>query len=391
MTTNTNKDTRPGVMIEIPASRYPGVVIPYTIADEWMKYGRIGYEDHKSEWGCAVRLRRDDENNVIHVLEWEAYKIDASAAYWESIEGERQRHANELIEAGKEDELPEWNGLFHTHPIGSGASMSKTDSDQLKEMAAGGNWALSIISPANRAGVVDDKSFMAHYADSRDIGMVVVSNMKPKIGSAPKDDGLEEIRTHMKDIMVKVKKTPAKQITTAATPVHKPWNASAVYEEHQQIWDPVAKKLVDRDPLKTYPYRYETGQRDKPREGDWVYVDELDSDSFSTYNLEEAEILELFQLEGSVVKVAKANTDGTVVIDGRYKGIDIGWVLDPKQFKHERCGDDILVVARAESLDAKVLQKGIDQDLDPVKMGFVHACLKRANIDVEELTLDPIK
>jgi hypothetical protein len=364
----TTKDTRPGVTVYMPDHLNPKLVIPYEISKQWMMYGRIGYEDHKSEWGCAVKLRRDDENNVVIVEEWEPYKIDASAAYWESIEGERQRHADELIAAGKEEELQFWNGLFHTHPIGSGASMSGTDKTQLEDMASGGYWAISIICPANREGEVIDSKFMYHYADSRVGGMFVCANLKPLIGAPPITEEIEQVRTHMKDLMVKVEK-PMTQIGSYSGPRTLDDDYGAWGK-----WDAVR------------PYVYANGTRDEPHKGDWVYVDTLDQSSYAMTQLSEDEKLELATLPGLVALVTDDTAMGHITVDATYhEKINHTWILDPKMTAHQRDGDDVLVVAREGSLDDRVITRGLyEYGIDPLQMGVVRDKLRQASITMPD-------
>jgi hypothetical protein len=364
----TKTDSRPGVTVYMPDHLNPKLVIPFEITKQWMMYGRIGYEDHKSEWGCAVKLRRDDEHNVVFVEEWEPYKIDASSAYWESIDGERQRHADEIIAAGKEDELQYWNGLFHTHPIGSGASMSGTDKTQLEDMASGGHWAISIICPANREGEVIDNKFMYHYADSRPGGMFVCANLKPTIGSPPITEEIEVVRTHMKDLMVKVEKTPpAKQIGSGSQ--YPPRTLDDDYGAWGK-WDSVR------------PYAYDKGTRDEPHKGDWVYVDALDESSYAMSQLSEAEKAELAALPGLVGLVIDDTAMGHITVDCTWhEKIDHTWILDPKMTTHGQYGDDVLVVARDGSLDDRVISRGIfEHGIDPLQMGVVRDKLRQAGI-----------
>jgi hypothetical protein len=368
MTANKTTDSRPGITVDTPKALMPDLIIPYNIAREWMMYGRIGYEDHNSEWGCAVRLQRDEEKHIIHVVEWEPYKIDATAGYWESIDGERQRHADELIAAGKEDELQEWNGLFHTHPIGSGASMSGTDKQQLQDMAAGGWWAASIISPANREGVVYENKFMFHYADSRHAGgMYTASNLKPKISSEIISDELQQIKDQMKELMVKVPKAPT---TTSSH--------SGSWGRATKKWDTRTREMVDVNTIVS-PVSYPYGERDIPQYGDWVYIEHVDMDMVNADKMEDAELLEFMSLPGKIGRVVKHDTrkDGVTV---SVQGFKMSWVLDPKQYGRSPWGDDVLVIARNGTLEADIIKKGIEEGIDPVQMGCVRAIMNRASI-----------
>lgn len=173
------------VTVTMPSGMNPQVIIPNHIAADWMLFGKQCYEIHNSEWGCAVKLERDsDYDGVVRVTDYKVYNLDASSAYWECLEGERQKHMMELIENGEEDTVHQWNGLFHTHPIGSSAAMSGTDTDQLKELCEPNWWAVSIISPANKSGAIIPDKFLAHYGDARQFGgTTIVENMPVTIQS----------------------------------------------------------------------------------------------------------------------------------------------------------------------------------------------------------------
>lgn len=335
-------DTRPGVMVTFPDHLQPKLTIPYEIAQQWMLYGRIGYEDHNSEWGCIVKIHRED--NDIFVADWKALKVDASGGYWESIEGETQKHMQDLIDEGREDELSEWNGLFHTHPIGSGASMSATDMQQLKDLAAGGWWGVSIICPANREGLVHDNKFMYHVADDRGDGMFVVSNLKPKI-EKPQFDTLELVRDHMKDLMVK-------RPRTAGSPIRSTYQTGRVLDREKREWvDEIEEQY--------------TGFRESAQAGDWVYVRSLDADSIIVDGMSDEEINDIAELPGKIAKVLSVKSDGQIHAEffGSARGM---WYLNPRVHDLQDNDDDIHILFRKDEVDAKALNRMIEYGLDPI-------------------------
>lgn len=364
-----NQDTGPGVTVWFPDALRPTVRIPYAIAREWMRYGRIGWVDHNAEWGCAVRLNRQEDGSI-DVVDWEPYKIDASAGYWESIEGERQRHYDDLIAAGKEDEGPEWNGLFHTHPIGSGASMSGLDQTQLEEMALH-HWAVSIISPGNREGVVHPEKFLAHYGHHiPGMGVFSVGNLKPTIVGAEVDTELEEIREKMKVLMVKKTKTIVPSKTTPGGP----------YGGINRRYNPITKMMED-----SYqginPLMYEKGLRDEPNPGDWVYIEKCETELYALGSLDERQKKEVEGLDGKVGLVTADTVMGHIDVNFSHYGYEDSWILDPKLRGGSDYGDDVLVIARAGSSEDALIRNGITAGVDPEQSGAVRQVIRRAGLE----------
>lgn len=320
----------PGNVIWTPEQLRPKLIIPHDIALQWMQYGSIGYADHNSEWGCAVKLDRDGEYGPITVVGWEPYKVSANGGYWESIDGERDAHMNRLIEAGLEDDIPKWNGLFHTHPVGSSASMSGTDQKQLEEMSSPGWWAVSIICPANKDGMVIPAHFMHHYSDARYFGgnPITIGNLKPDVGTVVNTD-LEAVREHMKDLMIK--------------------RTYAVNKYEHKRWEGT------------------TGYRPYPIGGDWVWLKEIDTTSYEMDALTDEEKAEFCSLQGGVYKVESTVTGPA----GRHIKVAGGWLLEPKTHETSLFGDDIIIVAQRGTPEAKTIEAKIKAGGSPTELSTV--------------------
>jgi hypothetical protein len=310
-----------GIVVHMPGGMQPNLHIPYDIAKEWMEWGMLGYRDHNSEWGCAVKLHRDDKfNDDVHVVDYHMYNLEASGGYWESIEGERERHAADLIASGNEDDLQYWNGLFHTHPIGSSAHMSGTDMDQVKELAGANYWGISIICPANKEGTVNPHQFMYHYADSRQFnnGMIVVENMKPAIvadGELP--DPWEEKSKFLAGMMHK-RVLPVKSSASS-----KVWRASDKLPSDDEINRLImdAENSVDEAHL-TLSTMFRDPSIDIEA-GDWIYVKSMSKDPSATYSFNADELKKYEEMAGRVVKVSMS-TSGSICAEGFWLCPQIG-------------------------------------------------------------------
>lgn len=345
--TTPNKQTTPvpsGIIVDLPATCPPKLVIPRSIAEEWAVYSMIALDEYKAEWGCAVRVQPSDDGTTVFVKEYKPYKINATAAYWENIEGERQRHMQELIDAGREEEIPEWNAMFHSHPAGMSARMSGTDIKQLRELAEPNWWGISIIAPATREGIVAPDKWMYHYAEARYFGgsAMLVSNKVPTITLRAEADDVKEKREQMKEIMVKPtppakKNFPGWNGSGNRTGFHSP-NTSVPQLERTTGGDNEMLIGTDMPSLET-PIKV----------GDWVEVILLDMTPSATALLTQQQIKELRAYEGKAFPVKAVNQGGQ---------INVGkWWLSPAYIENfpNYDGDLVEIIAYAGTPKARHL------------------------------------
>lgn len=328
-----------GITVEMPNMLKRNLVIPRRIAEEWMIYGMLGYSEHGSEWGCSVRATEQDDQIIVD--DYHMYKIEASAAYLETVEGERQAHAEKLIEEGKGDELHLWNGMFHTHPIGSTAHMSGTDVDQLKELAAESYWGFSIICPANRSGSVTN-DWLYHIADNRYYDApIIVKNLKPTIEQEV-DARVAEFKTRLDEVMVK----PAPRVWRPGMPMqHQLPRGSFQTNNYQNISD------MSDDDLDAGMHHYT--QQDttlgynnrnlRYRVGDLVKVEDIHLDDDAIQGMTDDEMIAYISMQGNTYKVEGVSDTG-VFLNGFH--FDPAW-------------DKLHIVAYSGSAKAKQLENTI--------------------------------
>lgn len=360
-----------GITVYMPDGMQPELFIPTEIAKDFMIYGMIGYRDHNSEWGCALKLHRETPySNHIHVVDYHMYELYANGGYWESIEGEREKHAADMIQSGNADDMQYWNGLFHTHPIGSGAQMSGTDKEQLEDLAGTDYWGVSVICPANKEAAVDPSKWLFHYADSRqfDNGMVVVANLKPTIGVEAKDT-YDDYALKMKEIMhKKVYVTKSKDVDKIIG------DAKSTADRAMQLidpddwstWDIQAERLLG-------PGTYSVG--------DWVYVESvsLDEGVLSRFSDEEKE--EFCNIAGSVRRVEEVPSCTSILVQsGKNR-----YYLSPQDSEYDKDPyiDFVYPLARIGTPAARLLDNQFDKNPSkPVRV--TRKMFKDAGLDFPE-------
>jgi proteasome lid subunit RPN8/RPN11 len=131
-----------------------------------------------NEIGGLARIQSLDNGDVI-VTDVKMFEQEASGVTFELSDDALTKFMQEMVKAGRAEELSEWCSIVHSHPEGMSAHMSGVDVSAIKRYAAEQDAFSLIISASRKADTQPgDANLLMHYCcNGRAGGKIIVSDI----------------------------------------------------------------------------------------------------------------------------------------------------------------------------------------------------------------------